>query len=559
MRRKKMKIRLMVLLIILPTLVYILLFFNNYSKSWASDVEILAEINEQKITMPEINDFLSLIFEIKQPNKEDKKNLLDKIIAAYLIAPKAKEIGLHNDPIIMQELKNFREVQLIVCLKQKIEEQINLNNIFKNLIPEYGRKKVRFRQIVVQKRAKAEQILKEILNGGDFESLAKEKSINRYSKNGGDVGFVIMGKNTFAKEIENIIFKLQNNQISKILKTSEGYAIFKAVERKDLSDQEKEEIIANLHEKLSRERIRKLLEKLRSQAKIKIFSDNVEKIQEIKNINDDHLQIELVNVNGTIRRLKDVLTTIHNPTLNNLKSRFFLRGSILERLINNNINRTLLVNEALRIGLNNNLQFKKLIKNFEKLLLTDKYITEVIFKDIPYKEEEIKKYHDDHKDNPQYKNIPEYVHARRILVDEGNLAKEISEQLKKGADFTKMAQKYSMSPAINEFGSSGGDLGYLERGHNSDQRVSEYEKEAIFSLLEREIKIIKIGLGEKYTLYSIIKVEDKIKEGSTDYNEIKGLIKRELLRKKGKEKKESFIARLRSKANININFIKLEH
>jgi len=549
--------KLFTLLVISSALIYMLLFFNNFNKSWAGDEEILATVNGQNITTTEFDE-LQKIFGIRESNKKEQEKFLTKIIAASLIAAKAKEIGLCEDPVIKQKVKAFREKQLFSAMGDRIREQIiSDEKISKNPLPKYFEKKIRFREIVVQSMPEAEQIHKDILKGKDFERLAKEKSINRYAENGGDTGFVIMAGNKFSEKVEKIIAKLEDGQISEIIKTTEGYAIFKAIERKDLTDQEREKVITSIRRKLIREQAVTQVEKLRSQAEIKIFPENVEKILGIKNLKEA-AQIELININGTIIRFLDVLSFLKHPLFDILRFSKYLNAPILKGLIENKIRQILIVNEAVRIGLDKDPKIKSLIKRFEQWQLSSKYVTDVLLKDVTCTEKEIKKFYKEYKDRPEYKKISECVHARQILVEHESIAEEILKQLKIGADFAETAQKHS----ILKIGEIGGDLGYLERGCSKTIKITpmnEDVEELIFGLSEGEIsEIIKVNF-DVYELYSIIKVEDRIKEGANDYSAIKGLMRRELLKKKEEEKHKDFIDRLMAKADIkkNLDLLKL--
>ncbi len=545
---KKSAVLLTILLIMIQALI-----FTNLNKLRANDDEILAEINGEKITMSEFKGLAKEMWK-NISRKEDKKVFLNEAIEARIVASKAREIGLHNDPDIKEELETIRARQLMFYLRNRIKEQIAEQIAGKDFIPEYGRQKVRFGEIVVQSRPEAEEILRDLLKGANFEKLAQERSINIYSKNGGDIGFVIMGKGTFLEQVENIIFKLANGQISEILKTREGYAIFKAMERKDFTQKDRGELIAALKKKLMREKKRMQRERLRSQAKITIFSDNIKKIQQMEKFapDDDLLQMELVNVNGTILRLEDLLRASNNKTLNGLKSRDFYNPGVLENMIKPNIEYTLMVNEAVRIGLDNDPKLKKHLKICEDSMLAIKYVEEVLFKEVTCLDEEIKKFYEEYKDGPEYKNMPEYVHARHLVVDDEDLAQEILKQLKDGADFTEMARKYTMGRKKPGF--PAGDFGYIKRSGRVE--MTEIEKAALFSLSIGEVKMIEMVFPRgNYVLYSIVKAEDKINRGSNGYNEIKGLMKFKLLEKKREEKKADFIAQLRSEADIKIHLL----
>jgi peptidyl-prolyl cis-trans isomerase D len=110
---------------------------------------------------------------------------------------------------------------------------------------------------------------------------------------------------------------------------------------------------------------------------------------------------------------------------------------------------------------------------------------------------------------------PERVRARHILIAVGPDAAEktraaarakagqILDQLKKGADFTKLAEEDSDDPGTRD---RGGDLGFFERG----QMIKPFE-DAAFSLKPGQLSgIVATRFG-----YHIIKVED-VKPAHTD-------------------------------------------
>ncbi len=79
------------------------------------------------------------------------------------------------------------------------------------------------------------------------------------------------------------------------------------------------------------------------------------------------------------------------------------------------------------------------------------------------------------------------IRASHILVDKHPKALEILEDLKKGADFGKLAKEYSKCPSRK----NGGDLGFFGKG----QMVKEFE-EAAFALKPGEISdIVKTQFG----------------------------------------------------------------
>ena len=201
------------------------LFFMS-TTSWGDSQQIIADVNGTKITLDEFN-------EIAQ-GRTDRENLLNQIIASMLLAQEARKQGLDKDPTLQQQLKMISEQQLAIFFYQKkVTDKTKLSDKeLANLIPAKERVKIRFQQIVTPTKEEASALLKQIKQGASFEKLAKEKSIGRNAKEGGDIGFVIINTNIFPEEVEQVIFKLKDGEVSEPIKTREGYALFKAIERK---------------------------------------------------------------------------------------------------------------------------------------------------------------------------------------------------------------------------------------------------------------------------------------------------------------------------------------
>jgi len=92
--------------------------------------------------------------------------------------------------------------------------------------------------IVIKDENRANDVLKQLKEGGDFAELAKKYSEDELSRDkGGDIGFVSRGGIIFDKpmtpEIENAIFSLEENTLPEApLKTEVGFVIFKVTEKK---------------------------------------------------------------------------------------------------------------------------------------------------------------------------------------------------------------------------------------------------------------------------------------------------------------------------------------
>jgi peptidyl-prolyl cis-trans isomerase C len=126
------------------------------------------------------------------------------------------------------------------------------------------------------------------------------------------------------------------------------------------------------------------------------------------------------------------------------------------------------------------------------------------------------------------------VHARHILVETEEQAKDVEAQLKKGADFTELAKKMSKDP-----GSDGGDLGYITK----EQVVPEFGNVA-FSLPKGKISDpVKTQFG-----WHIIKVEDTRERKPPPLDAVKDQIKAKL----SQDATEAMMQKLRADAKIEM-------
>ena len=155
------------------------------------------------------------------------------------------------------------------------------------------------------------------------------------------------------------------------------------------------------------------------------------------------------------------------------------------------------------------------------------------------------------KNRPAY-SLPEQVKLRMIVLREGNtddiisgankeqVAEEIREKLKTGAEFDRMAQMYSEDEATRD---AGGDWGWVERTTLNEQLTK-----AAFRLKAGEISpIIKIQ-GSFY----ILTVEARKNAAVKPLGEVREEIEKTLMQKERMKSQQRWIDGLRQKAYIKI-------
>ena len=121
----------------------------------------------------------------------------------------------------------------------------------------------------VAAKAKAEEVLKKVKDGGDFAALAKEYSSCPSAENGGDLGE--FGKGQMVPEFEEATFALKDGEVSGIVETRFGYHIIKKTGHTDENvtkfEDAKGEIKEMLKQKKQSEFAKSYIETLKDEAK----------------------------------------------------------------------------------------------------------------------------------------------------------------------------------------------------------------------------------------------------------------------------------------------------
>ena len=219
--------------------------------SYMIDNEVVyqqAQKEKIKVTDDEVNQKYSQIEKMLDTNQEYKKLLddagvdedyLKEAIKKDLAVQKYRENYEQDLKVTDKEVEKYYKEHKDDFKEESVEAyHILVSTLDDNNKPVDDSKKEEL-------KSKAESLLKEIKNGGDFEKIAKENSDDKSSgKKGGYLGYFTKdSKNAqFTKEA----FKLEKGQVSDVFETPFGYEIVKVTnkktEQKSLEDS-REEIV----------------------------------------------------------------------------------------------------------------------------------------------------------------------------------------------------------------------------------------------------------------------------------------------------------------------------
>jgi len=133
-------------------------------------------------------------------------------------------------------------------------------------------------QIVVATEEEADQVIEELNNGSDFNTLAKERSMDIYSiGTGGDIGFVSADDTSVDFGIIEKAQNMQKNEIAKV-QTLEGYAVIRLLETKEAVQYSFEEVKDQVRREMALNQISSLpevLEQLKLEMNVEILDNRL--------------------------------------------------------------------------------------------------------------------------------------------------------------------------------------------------------------------------------------------------------------------------------------------
>lgn len=121
-------------------------------------------------------------------------------------------------------------------------------------------------------QAKADDLLKQIHDGANFEDIAKKNSDGPSAADGGALGIFKRGQ--LAKELEDKTFAMKSGDVTDVIRTKQGYVILKVVDHQQAGIPPMKEVLPKIQDALYYEKLqpalRAYLTKLREDAYIDV-------------------------------------------------------------------------------------------------------------------------------------------------------------------------------------------------------------------------------------------------------------------------------------------------
>ena len=199
---------------------------------------VLAQVNDatltdtdlQRLVPPELREGLT---------GAEIRDVLDRWVSTELLYQKARKDGLDRDPQVAARLRDVERDLLADELLQRelaLRVQVSgeeLQSYYRSHLAQYTQE-VQLKQIVLETRDEADDVLQLLRNGAQFEALARQRSTDESAARAGDLGFV--GKGAMNPAFESVVFGMQPGEIGGPIATTDGFHVVKVAAKRPAAD-----------------------------------------------------------------------------------------------------------------------------------------------------------------------------------------------------------------------------------------------------------------------------------------------------------------------------------
>jgi peptidyl-prolyl cis-trans isomerase C len=274
----------MVVLMSVATIGYIAIQATNAQESKLDTAEaipaeevVVARVDGREYHPEDISRFMdTLPPQVRQvPLNLIYPSLIRQFVNLQLATEQAYKEGMDSDPEVQEKLK-FEQDRIVrdvfldrfinnAVTEQKLDEAYN-----EFLLQNPAETEVRARHILVDSEEKARELIAKLDGGADFEELAKSESTGPSSSNGGDLGYFT--KDRMVKPFSDAAFAMEIGAYTKDpVQTEFGWHVIKVEDRRQAQPPSKEEVEAQLRDRLGAQAIQAYFEELRQGKDIAVF------------------------------------------------------------------------------------------------------------------------------------------------------------------------------------------------------------------------------------------------------------------------------------------------
>lgn len=285
-KKKIIYFAIIVVIFILLVVLFSLDFLRNSQMNKINNGKPIASVDGFVVYENDLSDRLRTLSPNGKIKLEDLpenvlKAMVLEVVVNHKIDLEAKKLKYQNDSNIKEAVENYRRN---LMREKYLNDKVYANVTDKDALNEYNKlvdnlknkEERKIKHILVENEDEIERVRRNVLRTGNFEKIAKEKSIDTASgENGGDIGYVL--KEELVPEFGDMAFILKVGEISKPVKTQYGWHIIKVEDIRPAEFLAFDEVKEGIKQRLQQQAIQDYLLSLTKDSKID-FKIDVKKL-----------------------------------------------------------------------------------------------------------------------------------------------------------------------------------------------------------------------------------------------------------------------------------------
>jgi peptidyl-prolyl cis-trans isomerase C len=230
--------------------------------------DVMATASE--VLPPEMRNLPPAVLQQRLP-PEVIRQLTERTITERALVAAARAAGLDKDEEVRRRIRRAEEQELQQALLSRevgrVDEAAVRARYQQEMARRTGEEEVHARHILLPTEAAAREALAELRGGADFAEVAKRRSTDPGSSDGGDLGF--FKKGDMVPEFGNAAFAMQPGQVSQEpVRSQFGWHIIKVEERRQAPVPSFEESRQQIQRQMIQEGVDSTVRRIRAAAKV---------------------------------------------------------------------------------------------------------------------------------------------------------------------------------------------------------------------------------------------------------------------------------------------------
>lgn len=239
----------------------------------AAPNDVVATVNGSNILEKDVDGYIRE-FRLSPEQAGQRGQIINELVSRRLVHQDALKKKLDKDKDVLAELE---EIKVKVLMNAAVKSYMEANPVseeemkkeYDAIVPNMQLQEYKARHILVKTQDEAKAIISALDKGGDFSTLANEKSLDGNGQNGGDLGWFPAAQMVppFAEAVSSMT---KGNYSKTPVETQFGWHVIALDDTRQGQAPDYEAIKPQLQNALQQRHVAAYLEKLREGAKIDI-------------------------------------------------------------------------------------------------------------------------------------------------------------------------------------------------------------------------------------------------------------------------------------------------